>query len=127
MEPGTECAQLSAQLRGGPAAGGAAEALRPYVAFNAELRTAFQRFVGRLEAQCRELARARAARRSPPPQPSQAGGLSLCLLPRAAGRPRPSRTSGRAACKPALGCSCSVLYQRALPSRVAQAERSLSP
>ncbi len=38
--------------------GGAAEALRPYVAFNAELRMAFQQFVGRLEAQCRELVHA---------------------------------------------------------------------
>lgn len=40
-----------------PATGGAAEALRPYVAFHAELRTAFQQFVGRLEAQSRELVR----------------------------------------------------------------------
>ena len=39
------------------ATGGAAEALRPYVAFHAELRTAFQQFVGRLEAQSRELVR----------------------------------------------------------------------
>ncbi|KAK9825379.1 hypothetical protein WJX81_007027 [Elliptochloris bilobata] len=61
---GTACSRLAACLRRafevaaeGPSltSGGAAEALRPYVAFHAELRTAFQHFVGRLEAQCREL------------------------------------------------------------------------